>query len=419
MSARISTIKKVAILTGASLAWNPRAFKEAKTLADAGFDVVVYGSNQNESKARIDSELATKSGFRFVPVNVRRETQVLRLFPDLSRLHNRIGRILFKVFAIENPWQIGPLTTELRHQALISKSDYHIVHLEQALWVGANLLKHDLAVGIDMEDWYSEDLMPEARAGRPLRSLRDLEATLLRSARHSTCPSLAMRNALAGEFNCPPPQVIYNAFPWSDRRTLDGQVKDRMNRLVPSIHWYSQTLGHGRGLEELFTALPFIDHDIEIHLRGNPIPGFEAWLDQQVAPGRRSRVFLHDLVSNDELLSRIAEHDIGFAGEQKYCRSRDLTVTNKILHYLLGGLAVVASDTAGQHEIAQQAGAGVRLYHTGDPLDLAAQFNSLLENRQRLNEAKAAALSAAKQTFCWERQQGKLLDSVERALHDR
>jgi len=53
-------------------------------------------------------------------------------------------------------------------------------------------------------------------------------------------------------------------------------------------------------------------------------------------------------VDGDDLLSRIAEHDIGFAGEMPHCRSRDLTVTNKILQYLLAGLAVVASGTAGQ-----------------------------------------------------------------------
>jgi len=46
------------------------------------------------------------------------------------------------------------------------------------------------------------------------------------------------------------------------------------------------------------------------------------------------------------LLSRIAEHDIGFAGEMKHCRSRDLTVTNKILQYLLAGIAVVAGNMA-------------------------------------------------------------------------
>ena len=44
-------------------------------------------------------------------------------------------------------------------------------------------------------------------------------------------------------------------------------------------------------------------------------------------------MFVHPVVHNDELLSRIAEHDIGFAGEMKYCQSRDLTVTNKIFTF--------------------------------------------------------------------------------------
>ena len=36
--------RRVAILTAASLSWNPRAFKEAETVARAGFEVVVYGA---------------------------------------------------------------------------------------------------------------------------------------------------------------------------------------------------------------------------------------------------------------------------------------------------------------------------------------------------------------------------------------
>lgn len=91
----------------------------------------------------------------------------------------------------------------------------------------------------------------------------------------------------------------------------------------------------------------------------------------------RNRVFFHPLVANAELVSRIAEHDIGFAGEMKFCRSRDLTISNKILHYLLGGLAVVASDTKGQQEVASKAPGAVLLYTSGDPRQLAERIDSL------------------------------------------
>ena len=185
---------------------------------------------------------------------------------------------------------------------------------------------------------------------------------------------------------------------------------------APSIHWYSQTLGQGRGLEDLLASLPHIKHAVEIHLRGQSTNDFQEWLRKRLPEAWRARVFVHDLISNDELLSRIAEHDIGFAGEMKYCRSRDLTVTNKILHYLLAGLAVVASDTVGQCEVAEQACGAVRIYPSGDPQALAEKLNALLASTDELQSAKAAALKAAEQTFCWERQSPVLLQSVNSAL---
>ena len=180
-----------------------------------------------------------------------------------------------------------------------------------------------------------------------------------------------MSDALSNEFGCFPPAVVYNAFPWADRRALDGRKLDRQDLTVRSIHWFSQTLGPGRGLEDLLSALPLLQHDVEVHLRGNPSNGLASWLGVRTPKRWLKRIVLHHPVSPAELLSRIAEHDIGFAGETTNIRSRDLTVTNKILYYLLAAA---------------------------------------------LERAKAAALAAAEQTFCWERQENVLLDSVARAL---
>jgi len=211
--------------------------------------------------------------------------------------------------------------------------------------------------------------------------------------------------------------VVYNAFLWTDRKYLDGCFKDRKDRQLPSIHWFSQTLGPDRGLQDLFSALPLLKHQAEIHLRGNPTKGFEGWLANHVPESWRRHILLHSLVPNSELLSRVAEHDIGFAGEMKYCRNKDLTVSNKILQYLLAGIAVVASDTAGQSEVAEQAPGAVFLYPSGDAHALAARLDHLMSSVDTLSGAKAAALVASERTFCWERQEKVLLQSVERALH--
>jgi glycosyltransferase involved in cell wall biosynthesis len=267
-----------------------------------------------------------------------------------------------------------------------------------------------------MEDWFSEDLPAEARQHRPIKLLRSLERGALKRAEHATCTSHAMSAALAKEYGCRPPAVIYNAFPWLDRQILDGKTLDRHDLRVPSVHWYSQTLGMDRGLGDLFAALPLMKQEFEIHLRGKPVAGFENWLAASVPEPWRKRVFIHPLVSNDELLARIAEHDIGFAGEQPISSSRDLTVTNKILHYLLGGLAVVASDTAGQKEIAEKANGAVRIYRSGDAASLANELNALLSSPETMRGIKAAALAAAEKDFCWERQAPVLVQSIKGAM---
>jgi glycosyltransferase involved in cell wall biosynthesis len=408
---------KIAILTGASLAFNPRAFKEAMTLARAGFAVTVVGSNWNGSRFENDQVLAREHGFVYESaIPGPRTTLAGRLRTLRGRLRGRLGREAFKHLRIENAWQLGPLPPDLLRRARSLDADYHIVHLEQASWAGCKLIRAGQRVGVDMEDWYSEDLLPQTRQRRPIRLLRSLERTLLRQAGHATCPSRAMSEALASAYACAPPAVIYNAFRWSDRAALDGVLKDRRDRSIPSIHWVSQMIGPGRGLEDLFASLPQVKHAVEIHLRGNPTKGLDAWLSACVPEAWRHRVFVHDLVSNEQLLSRIAEHDIGFAGEMRYCANKDLTISNKILHYLLAGLAVVASDTAGQREVAERAEGAAALYPSGEAPALAERLNALLGSPQSLQDARSSALRAAQQTFCWERQEEKLVTAITRAI---
>jgi glycosyltransferase involved in cell wall biosynthesis len=407
--------RSIIILTGAHLCHNPCVVHKATALTEAGYTVEILGGWFAAELKQQDLELIAKLHLNFVPViDLTGEKKARRL---LYRMRSKLAGLVHRKLGCENRWQLGYAVSALRLAAARRRADLFIAHSEQALWAVAQLSNSNSSLGIHMEDWFSEDLLPEARRERPLKLLRSLEAKLLREGGNSTCPSQAMSRALALEYNCRAPVVIYNAFRWADRQKLDGQIKDRKDCGVPSIHWFSQTSGYGRGLEDLLAALPYLKYPAELHLRGNPAKGFEEWLHANLPKSWRPRVFIHGLVSNDELLSRIAEHDIGFAGEMKYSRSRDLTVTYKMMHYLLAGLAVVASDTSGQREIAQQAKGAVRLYPSGNPQALAAELNILLGSSGKLLTAKAAALAAAQEKFCWERQVPVLVDCIENALN--
>ena len=410
-------MSKIAIISGNHLCHNPRVLKEADTLFAAGFDVEVLGAWHTASLAQRDAELMKSRKWSYVPVVDMTGTGAAgRMQRVLKSARARVGRACFKRLGKENVHQLGYAGPELLKAACASQADLYIAHSEQAMWAAAKLLDQGRNVGIDMEDWYSEDLTSEARKERPLNLLRSLERRLLANCAHRTSPARAMSNALAEAYACEPPTVLYNVFNCSERESLDHEVKDRRNTNLPSIHWYSQTLGHGRGLEDLLDALPMLSRKVEIHLRGKPMGRWDEWLATHVDREFRSWIYVHPLVSNRELLSRIAEHDIGFAGEMKFCISRDVTITNKIFHYLLAGLAVVASDTQGQKEVIKSAQDAGLLYPSGDSRALAEALNFLLESGEKLEAAKAAALQSARDRFCWEEEAPKLISSVQCAL---
>lgn len=410
----------IVLLSGNSLCHNPRVFKAAGALALAGYDVQVLGAwLEPEFKAR-DKMLIAGALFRFVPVL----DCTLPGFPAAAaqifrRARRKAANVLHGLTGLEGAHQLGLTVRAMLARARHLDADLLIAHSEPALYVASALLRRGRRVGVDMEDWFSEDLLPQARHARPLRLLCAMERDLLVRGAYASCPSRAMSEALAMEHGCKPPSVIYNAFPLAEWAASDGLRKERRDGGVASICWYSQTIGPGRGIEDLVAALPLLKGEVELHLRGRMLPGMADWITARLPEARRRRVFFHPLVANAELLSRVAAHDIGFAGEQTYCRSRDLTVTNKILHYLMGGLAVVASDTAGQREVANQASCAVELYEPGNSQALAAALDALLASPERLRRAKAAALEAAQRTFCWERQESALLAAVIRALSNR
>jgi hypothetical protein len=403
----------IVLLTGSSLCHNPRAFKEAAALSRAGFQVRVLGAWLDPALKGRDIVLQREAAFEFIPVVDATRDSVADF---VRRAGRKTAQLAHDVAGWQSARQLGVTVDPLLREAQRQPADLYIAHSEAGLHAARVLLRQGRRVGVDMEDWFSEDLLPETRAQRPVRLLQEMEREVLRGAVCAFCPSQAMANALAAAYGCPAPTVIYNAFSWSDRETIGDDALCRSARRLPSVYWFSQTLGQGRGIEDLLAALPLMRGACEVHLRGNPVDGFKSRIAAQLPEPWRDRVFLHGLVDNAALLGRIAAHDIGFAGDLTYCRNRDLTVTNKILHDLLGGLAVVASDTAGHNEVSRQAPGAVFLYECGNPGDLAQRLDSLIASPPALAEARDAALRAARDVFCWERQEPALLAAVDRAL---
>ncbi len=393
---------KILILIGAHICTAPRPQKEAETLTDAGYDVTVMGFWSDPELIKRDRLLMRNKKWQFKPII---DFQPSNKWNNLLvRGQGRIARELYQKLGIFSPDLLGYGTKKMLKAARKIRADLTIVHSEGGLWVGSQLLKEGFQVGVDFEDWFSEDLLPEARKNRPIPQLKALEGELINKCSYCLTTSHVMANALANAYQAPKPTIIYNTFPLKEREQIDGKFLDRHNPEIPSLHWFSQTIGEGRGLEIFFQALADIKTPVEVHLRGNYPESSRQWLEPLIPDNWKDFIFIHPSVPNSQLLSRIAEHDIGLALERKDIPSRDLTITNKVFQYLQGGLAVIATDTEGQQEVFSQAPDIGEIVPHGDSLALAQAINSLLGDRTRLDRAKSSALKAFQEKFCWERQ---------------
>lgn len=401
---------KILLITNGPLCRNPRVVKEADTLGRAGHDVTVLAVRNHAPSEIVDAALLRDAPYRRVTVDTLPAGPGFSASAFLHRLTHALARRATQTLGWQTPLTLGPAGALLR-RARSLPADLTIVHNEVSHYVGLRLLEDARRVSADIEDWHSEDLLPSDRLARPLRLIREIEHGLLHRAAHTTTTSHALADALHARYGGTRPHVISNSFPLqptrSNRSATDGP---------PAFFWFSQTLGPGRGLEHFLAAWSLTRHPSRLVLLGETRRGYDAEILARLPADFRSRVTFLPLVPPAELPALIARHDIGLALEQPFIVNRHLTVTNKILQYLNAGLAVVASDTAGQREVLAHAPAAGVIVETHETTAFAATLDTLLADRTALATRQHAARRLAETVYCWEREAPRLLSLVTSAL---
>lgn len=410
-------LKKVVIVSGIQAINNPRVVKEADALAEAGLDVEVLGIIYDAESKRLTERLMQGRRWKHTAVADLSDPSLAACADGLwLRIRGRLSLYAKEALGGDRPGQLGLVPHRLYQVAKSRRADLYSAHLEQALWVGSRLIDDGFSVSADVEDWYSEDLLPADRASRPIALMKDCERRLLTGAAYVTTTSKALASSLRAAYGCALPEVVHNSFPTEERDAIDGETFDRKDRSVPSITWFSQTVGPGRGLETLIEALSGVLQPLELHIRGRPRPDYPEALLAGLPQGVANRVHFHPQVPQDELLSRLAEHDIGYCGELADCASRDLTITNKTFEYMRAGLAIIAADTVGQSEVAETAPEAVFLFTQGDAASLRAQLERLLGDPALLAASKAASAKALTDHFDWDQSKRRIQTLAARAL---
>lgn len=398
---------KICILTQSHLCRNPRVLKEAITLAEAGYQIQILTNSFCPQLHKQDS--AAISQYPNICLQIVADLSKTNFNSFTDKLINKFARFLNKKFGLETSLSLGYGALRYFHKAKSTRADLYICHQELATHVGTKLLEAGYKVGFDLEDWYSEDLLPQARKSRPVRLLKNAEQIALNKGAFCITTSQAMAQKLSETYSSPLPGVIYNVFP------SPGIENPTITFSRPlKLFWFSQTIGEGRGLEPFISLLNGLNNSIELHLLGNINTDYKETLIR-LMPGQH-HLYFHDLVQPELLPAKIAAFDIGLALELDTPMSRNYTITNKFFQYIQSGLPVIVSKTAGQTEAFEQFKPGFMLSQK-PALTEITQLYTWLNDDDALQTAKAKAIEAAK-VHNWEYESKKLLTIIKNTFEE-
>ena len=394
---------KICIVTQAHLCRNPRVLKEAICLHDAGYGITILNSAFDAALKLEDLNLLKGRNINLHSVSDLSKSGFTSI---IDRMLQKVGVTILTKLKFETQLALG--YAPWRYLKILRKHEYdlYICHQELPSCLGTLLMKEGFKVAFDFEDWYSEDLLPEARKGRALKTIQNAEKIALQHAGNCWTTSNAMAKSLAIRYNSKEPHVIYNTF---SSQIIAAKT---IFKTPLKLFWFSQTLGKGRGLEPFINILIKLNCPFELHLLGRCNSSYKNDLKSLV--NNKFKLEFHELQPNHLLPSYISQFDIGLALEQNEPLSRKYTITNKLFQYLQAGLPLIATDTPGQKEIIGKTKAGV-LIDLSKPEQWIHLVESFLTDHAVFHDYRQNAIQAAKK-YKWEIERGKLLNIISKIL---
>jgi glycosyltransferase involved in cell wall biosynthesis len=410
---------KACLITTGQPATNPRLVKEADALAGAGYDVHVVAAHWGEWATEMDRGILASRSWQMTLVDWRQAHD-----PSLflrSRLRHWAFRKLTPAWTLGGVAPVAALSRvgpELLAAARRVPASIYIAHNLGALPVACAAAKATTArVGFDAEDFHSGQLSSFHDA-QLAAFTRAVERRLIPQCAYVTAASPGIADAYRTLCGIRQPTCILNVFPLRERparfrpRSVDSPLR---------LHWFSQTIGPTRGLEDAVGAVGLLrGRDIQLHLRGRWQPGYEDQLRRLAAMHgvAQEQIVSYQPSPPEDLVRLSAEYDIGLALEWPVSANHDILLSNKIFTYLLAGNAVIASRTSGQLALATELHQAASLCQPQNPASLAAAIKTWIENPSALDRARETAWHLGTNRYNWDLEQTKFLKVVADALRE-
>ncbi|MGH9384225.1 MAG: hypothetical protein ACRD2N_08080 [Vicinamibacterales bacterium] len=404
---------QICLVTTSQPSANPRLVKEADALVEAGYDVHVLAAHRVDWATAADPALVATRGWRLTFIDWRRDVAPVLYWK--SRIRNNLARHVHGVPMLKSlvlPWAIDRLTPELTAMAKAITADVYVAHNPGALPAAAAAARaHGALLGFDAEDFHSGEFEEGDRSAL-FRTVQEIERRFVPQCHYVTAASPGIADAYAPLSTCGPPTTILNVFPLKTRPS--APVAARVTGPL-RLYWFSQTIGHDRGLEAVVSAMGRLGRrSTELHLQGRWQDGYEDSLRGIASDVGVSQdaIIWHPPASSDELVRIASTFDVGLATETGRTLNRRIALTNKIFTYVLAGIATLATRTPAQAALVSQLGQAAQSYDPENVEGAAGALGGWIENRSLLDASRLHAWALGESRYNWDIEKEKYLRIV-------
>ncbi|MDJ0617255.1 MAG: glycosyltransferase [Calothrix sp. MO_192.B10] len=410
------TKKCICLVSPGHIASNPRLLKEANALYDAGFQVRVVAGDYMAAIRPMDKTILSEAPWSWVKVG---------LGSKLSYLGRKLGQKLAQTVASTGwiphlslaNWAHSPMSYRLAKAAAAQPADLYIAHCLAAFpaaFIAAQ--KHNAKLGFDAEDFHIGELADTPENQTEIAVRDRIERTLLPRCHHLTAASPMIAKAYTERYGVKM-ETILNVFPLSEAPELPKTQEKHHLKSEPSLYWFSQTIGVGRGIESIILAMGQMQTRVSLHLRGIIAAGYSEILMQQAQEvGVSDRIHFLPSAPPSEMARLACEYDVGLSLELTEPFNRSICLTNKIFTYLLAGLPVLMSNTPAQKELALKLEEAALVVDTHNPKAIAMALDKWFSHPLDFELARVTARKLGREIYNWDVEQHKFLNVVERAL---
>jgi glycosyltransferase involved in cell wall biosynthesis len=391
---------------------DPRVLREARTLASAGYDVVVIATTQPGVPA--DEE---RDGFRIhrvdpVPAWVsrlaRRPAVPLQSADDAAGAGGSGSGSSTRRPSLVVAIRDVIVTRQLTKAALSMRADVYHAHDLNTLAAGVSAARKYRAKLL----YDAHEIYPELAGLSPAERARwsKLERMLVRVPDSVVVPSESRADEFVRRYGIGRPAVVMNAPSAGPVPDPAASPLGKLRRPGETVLVYAGGYTSGRGLNHVISAVGTLE-GCRLFLAGwgAAEQGLRALVDQR---GLNDRVVFLPPVAHDEVVGLVAGADIGMAPYLPVGLNNVLAAPNKLFEYLHAGIAVAGSDLPDIRRVVEAHRVGA-LFDAVDETTIAAAVRTITSSPGELEAMKGRAREASA-LYTWEAQERVLLGVYER-----